>query len=129
MISLVYLEGSIPFYDLPKYFLCFLHPFDDGNAKGTACLAATAGDAVFCVLLQALIMSAHRRRYFRLHRRQVIQFIDHGNVDMHGTGRAMAAIHAMPAPADSLSYATAAITCSGVSKPTMTLATPGLVSA
>ena len=47
---------------------------------------ALAADALGGTALQQCIVGAERVRDRGLHDRQVVEFVDHGNVDIHGTG-------------------------------------------
>ena len=71
-------------------------------------------DALRCLMVQEFIVGLDRRRDLRLHGRQIIKFVDHGNVQICDTRLAVSAVGALPA---------------FVSYPHMMEQTPGLVSA
>ena len=60
--------------------------------EGTAGLAATAADTVRSRPFQRLIMGTDRSRDLRLHGGQIIELIDHGDIDARRTRLTVAAI-------------------------------------
>ena len=54
-------------------------------------------DALRCLMVQEFIVGLDRRRDLRLHGRQIIKFVDHGNVQICDTRLAVSAVGALPA--------------------------------
>ena len=77
-------------------FLDLLHPRDHRNAKRTPFLTASAGNAILCPGAEGLVVGPDGLRNLRLHHRQIVQLVDHGNVDALGTGSTVAAVGALP---------------------------------
>lgn len=75
---------------------CFLHSLCNGYAKGTALFAGLTSNTLGSLVFQQLIVGLHCGRHFRLHDCQVIKFVNHGNVQIHGTWLAVAAVGTFP---------------------------------
>ena len=76
--------------------LDLLHPRDHRNAEGTPFLTVSAGDTVLCPGAESLVVGPDGLRDLGLHHRQIVQLVDHGNVDALGTGSTVAAVGALP---------------------------------
>ena len=85
---------------ISKYRLCGVHVLLDLHAERTSLLAGTAFHAVFRVMLQQTVVIADRLRHAVLRAGQIQEFRHHGNVDLFRTGLTVAAVHALPHPAD-----------------------------
>ena len=75
----------------------FLHPFRNRNAERTAGFAGAAADACGSFLFQKFIVRLYGRRYVRLHRCEIIELINHSNIQINDTGLAVAAVGAFAA--------------------------------
>lgn len=72
--------------------LDLLHPLNHRHTKGTPFLAIPTGNAVFRPSAQCLVVSPDGLRDLGLHRRQVVELVDHGDVYALGAGSTVAAI-------------------------------------
>ena len=85
---------------IPKNFFCLFHVRNGVNSEGAAFGAGAAGNAVAGVGFKRCIVFAHGFRHFALRfgKVQKLGYVCH--VNAFGARRAMAAVHAMPFPAD-----------------------------
>ena len=79
-------------YSEGKQGCCLLHAVCDLNIKRTSALAALTSYTLGCCVLQCLIMLPYTFGNAVLSGRKIIELIDHGNIDINGTGLAVTAV-------------------------------------
>ena len=75
--------------------LDLLHPLNHRDAEGASLLTVPAGDTVLRPGTEGLVVGPDRLRNLGLHHRQVVEFVDHGDVDALGAGGAVTAVGAL----------------------------------
>ena len=81
----------------PKQRLGLFHALHHRHPKGTACLAAAAGDAVRGRGGQGAVVGLHRGGDLRLHGGQIVELVHHGDINARRAGGAVAAVGALAA--------------------------------
>ena len=76
----------------PKQLRRLLHPLGNFYAKGAAALAGMAVDAGRGGLFQQFVVALHSSGHFGLHGGQVVELVDHRNVQVGHAGLAVAAV-------------------------------------
>ena len=70
----------------PEKLRRLLHPLRDGYAERAAGFAVLTADACGRSMLQCFIMGLHGGWNLRLHGGQIVEFVDHGDIQLHGAG-------------------------------------------
>lgn len=76
-----------------KYRSRLAHPPGDLHPQGAPRFAGAAADALRRVVVQRLVMALDRLGQGGLHRGQVIELVDHSNVQIFDAGLAVYALH------------------------------------